>query len=138
MLQSSYKRGLRRRRHVGPPMRFLSADLAPEQYGSSDRREGPHEHTREQREGTGHARDVYGLGYGLRLTANTEVTADFRRQEGGETGNPPFPMDIRYMDTSTSRLGLTTQVEAWSLSVRAEHARVDHAMNNFDQRKNKG
>ncbi|WP_022700324.1 TonB-dependent receptor plug domain-containing protein [Oceanicaulis alexandrii] len=84
--------------------------------------------------GTGHARDVYGLGYGLRLTANTEVTADFRRQEGGETGNPPFPMDIRYMDTSTSRLGLNTQVEAWSLSVRAEHARVDHAMNNFDQR----
>jgi len=84
--------------------------------------------------GTGHERDAYGIGYGVRLTPRTELTADFRRQEGGLTGNPPFPMDIRYMDTSTSRLGLTTQWGGWSVSVSAEHARVDHAMNNFDLR----
>lgn len=84
--------------------------------------------------GTKHRRDVYGFGYGLRLGQATEVTADFRRQDGGATGNPPFPMDIRFIDTSTSRLGLNTQLAGWSLALKASHARVDHAMNNFDLR----
>ena len=84
--------------------------------------------------GTGHERDVYGFGYGVRLTPETELTADFRRQEGGATGNPPFPMDIRFMDTSTSRVGLNTQLAGWGVSLKAGHARVDHAMNNFDLR----
>ena len=84
--------------------------------------------------GTEHARDVYGFGYGVRLTETTELTADFRWQEGGFTGNPPFPMDIRFMDTSSSRVGLNTELGGWSLSFKAGHARVDHAMNNYDLR----
>jgi len=84
--------------------------------------------------GTGHDRQAYGVGYGLRLTGTTEITADYRRQEVNDTGNPPFPMDIRYMDTSTTRLGLNTQLGDWALAVKAEHARVDHGMNNFDLR----
>ena len=84
--------------------------------------------------GTDHERDAYGLGVGYRLTQATELTLDYRRQEVGFTGNAPFPMDIRYMDTSTTRLGLNTEMADWTLRVMLSHARVDHGMNNFDQR----
>lgn len=86
--------------------------------------------------GTEHDRMAYGLGYGVKLTETLELTADYRRQEVNNTGNPPFPMDIRYMDTSTSRIGLNTELSGWSLGLRIEHARVDHGMNNFDLRPN--
>lgn len=85
-------------------------------------------------DGTGHERMAYGVGYGLKLTDTTEITFDYRRQEVDDTGNPPFPMDIRFMDTSTSRVGLNTGVAGWDLRVRLSHARVDHAMNNFNLR----
>lgn len=86
--------------------------------------------------GTEHDRMAYGLGYAIRLTGTTEITADYRRQEVNDTGNPPFPMDIRYMDTSTGRLGLNTELAGWALGLRVEHARVDHGMNNFSLRPN--
>jgi iron complex outermembrane receptor protein len=84
--------------------------------------------------GMDHNRLAYGVGYGLRLTESTEITLDYRRQEVDDTGNPPFPMDIRFMDTSTSRLGLNTALARWDLAFMLSHARVDHAMNNFSQR----
>lgn len=84
--------------------------------------------------GTDHERDVYGFGYGVRLNETTELTLDHRRQEGGFTGNPPFPMDIRFMDTAASRIGVTSALADWEVALRLSHARVDHAMNNFDQR----
>jgi iron complex outermembrane receptor protein len=74
------------------------------------------------------------VGYGLRLTETTELTLDYRRQEVDDTGNPPFPMDIRFMDTSTTRLGLNSELAEWDVSVMLSHGRVDHAMNNFQQR----
>ncbi len=84
--------------------------------------------------GTDHERMAYGVGYGFRLNETTEVTLDYRRQEVDNTGNPPFPMDIRFMDTSTSRVGLSTALSGWEFDVMLSHARVDHAMNNFGQR----
>ncbi len=84
--------------------------------------------------GTDHNRFAYGVGYGLRLTDTTEITLDYRRQEVDDTGNPPFPMDIRFMDTSTTRLGLSSELANWDVSVMLSHGRVDHAMNNFQQR----
>ncbi len=85
-------------------------------------------------EGTDHERMAYGVGYGLRVNDATELTVDFRRQEVDKTGNPPFPMDIRFMDTSFSRVGLNTALADWRFDVMVSHARVDHAMNNFLQR----
>ena len=84
--------------------------------------------------GTDHERDAYGVGYGLRLNETTELTLDYRRQEVGFTGNAPFPMDIRFMDTSTSRIGVMSALANWQVELMLSHARVDHAMNNFDQR----
>ncbi len=84
--------------------------------------------------GTDHNRMAYGVGYGVRLNPTTEITLDYRRQEVDDTGNPPFPMDIRFMDTSTSRVGLNTQAADWDFEIMLSHARVDHAMNNFSQR----
>ncbi len=84
--------------------------------------------------GTGHNRLAYGAGYGFRVTDTTEFTLDYRRQEVDDTGNPPFPMDIRFMDTSTTRAGLNSRLAGWDVSAMVSHARVDHAMNNFSQR----
>ncbi len=85
--------------------------------------------------GTQHERVVYGAGYAARLTEAVEFTFDLRRQETGPTGNPPFPMDIRYFDTNTARAGLSfDDGGAWRFNAALSHARVDHAMNNFDLR----
>jgi len=45
-----------------------------------------------------HQRIVLGVGYAARLSDAIEVELELRRQETGPTGNPPFPMDIRYFD----------------------------------------
>jgi iron complex outermembrane receptor protein len=85
--------------------------------------------------GTQHERVVYGAGYAARLTEAIEVTLDLRRQETGPTGNPPFPMDIRYFDTNTARAGLAFDDGGpWRFEASLNHARVDHAMNNFSLR----
>ena len=85
--------------------------------------------------GTQHERVVYGAGYAARLTEAVEFTLDLRRQETGPTGNPPFPMDIRYFDTNTARAGLSfDDGGVWRFEAALSHARVDHAMNNFDLR----
>ena len=85
--------------------------------------------------GTQHERVVYGAGYAARLTDAMEVSLDLRRQETGPTGNPPFPMDIRYFDTNTARAGLSfDDGGAWRFEAGLSHARVDHAMNNFSLR----
>jgi iron complex outermembrane receptor protein len=85
--------------------------------------------------GTQHERVVYGAGYAARLTEAVEFTLDLRRQETGPTGNPPFPMDIRYFDTNTARAGLGfDDGGVWRFEAALSHARVDHAMNNFSLR----
>ncbi|MFW5661510.1 MAG: TonB-dependent receptor [Oceanicaulis sp.] len=85
-------------------------------------------------DGTGHERLAYGVGYGVRLAEGVEARLDVRRQETGETGNPPFPMDIRFFDTTVSRAGVTVDRNGWTVELTARHGRVDHAMNNFTLR----
>lgn len=84
--------------------------------------------------GTEHERTVYGLGYAARPTDALEVTLDWRRQETGLTGNPPFPMDIRFFDTDTMRAGVSYDAGDWRFEAGIGHARVDHAMNNYTLR----
>ncbi|MGJ3233090.1 MAG: TonB-dependent receptor [Oceanicaulis sp.] len=84
--------------------------------------------------GTEHERTVYGIGYAVRPSERLELTLDWRRQETGLTGNPPFPMDIRFFDTDTTRAGIDYERGEWRFEAGIGHARVDHAMNNFTLR----
>ncbi len=82
---------------------------------------------------SGHERLVFGLGGSLRF-GDSEIGLDLRRQETGETGNPPFPMDIQYFDTDTARLTASTRLAGWTLNAQASLAEVAHLMNNYSLR----
>ncbi len=80
--------------------------------------------------GTEHERFVWGAGYARRLGDAGELRLDFRRQETGPTGNPPFPLDIEFFDSNFSRAQLTTRAGEWRFDVSTDHARIDHGMSN--------
>lgn len=83
--------------------------------------------------GSGFDRSVYGASIGGRF-ANQEVTLDLRRQNTGYSGNPPFPMDIRFFDTDFARAAWSADVSGVEISVAASYSDVSHGMNNFEQR----
>lgn len=83
--------------------------------------------------GSEHERSVWGLGAGWRRGAHT-VSLDLRRTETGPTGNPPFAMDIRYVDTDMARLAWRGDFERVRLELETGWADVAHAMNNYDLR----
>lgn len=83
--------------------------------------------------GTEFERGVYGLSAGRKFGGG-EVTLDLRHQDTGPSGNPPFPMDIRYFETDFARLGLTGDLGSLTLSAALHYTDVAHAMNNFDLR----
>ena len=78
-------------------------------------------------------RGVYGLSTGLRTDIGT-FTLDARRQNTGPSGNPPFPMDIRYFDTDFARLGYKTELGGVTWEAEVHYSDVAHAMNNYDLR----
>ncbi|WP_300529523.1 TonB-dependent receptor [Maricaulis sp.] len=80
--------------------------------------------------GTEHNRLVYGLGAGWRSDGH-EISLDLRRTETGETGNPPFAMDIRYFDTDMARLAYTIDLGEQQIRLSAGYSDVAHAMSNF-------
>lgn len=83
--------------------------------------------------GTGFERAVLGISAGLKTGAGT-FSLDARRQNTGPTGNPPFPMDIRFMDTDFARLGYETELGGVRWDAELHYADVAHGMNNFDMR----
>lgn len=83
--------------------------------------------------GTQYERGVYGLAAGHKL-GDGEVYLDLRRQNTGFSGNPAFPMDIRYMDTDFARLGYEGDVKGVTVAANIHYTDVSHAMNNFDLR----
>jgi iron complex outermembrane receptor protein len=83
--------------------------------------------------GTEHNRLVYGVGAGWRSGAH-EISLDLRRSETGETGNPPFAMDIRFFDTDIARLAYTLDLGDTEVRLHAGYSDVDHAMTNFHLR----
>jgi len=83
--------------------------------------------------GSEHQRSVYGAGIGWRGQGH-ELGLDIRRQETGATGNPPFPMDIRYFNTDFARAFYEFPAGEFTLRFDVGYTQVDHAMNNFDLR----
>ncbi len=80
-----------------------------------------------------HERQVLGLGGGWQ-SGGHEWAVDLRRSETGPTGNPPFPMDIRFFDTDMAQLRYRGEFDTVRLDLRAGWSDVDHAMNNYDLR----
>ena len=83
--------------------------------------------------GSEHERRVFGLGGGWQ-SGGHELALDIRRSETGPSGNPPFPMDIRYFDTDMAQLRYRGAFDTVRLELRAGWSDVDHAMNNYDLR----
>lgn len=83
--------------------------------------------------GTRHRRLQYGLGGGLRVGAHT-LGLDLRRNETGATGNPPFAMDIRFVDSDFARLTYQGSTGGVALDAHLAWSDVGHGMNNYDLR----
>jgi iron complex outermembrane receptor protein len=78
-------------------------------------------------------RNVYGASAGL-IHGPHELSLDLRHQDTGPTGNPPFPMDIRYFDTDFARIAYRAMFGDLGVKAAFSYADVGHAMNNFDLR----
>lgn len=83
--------------------------------------------------GTAYDRDVFGLSAGVKLDIG-EFTVDLRRQNTGQSGNPPFPMDIQYFDTDFARIGYSGDIGPVHVSLAAHSSDVSHLMDNFSLR----
>lgn len=83
---------------------------------------------------TGYERAVYGVHAGLRAGSG-ELSLEYRRQETGRSGNPPFAMDIIYFHTNFVRIGFEGDLaDGVRLEAHAAYAGVSHRMNNFELR----
>ena len=84
--------------------------------------------------GTAHRRAVYGVHAGFRTDAG-DLSLEYRRQDTGRSGNPPFAMDIVYFHTDFVRAAFEGDVaDAVRLEAHADYAGVSHRMNNFGLR----
>lgn len=80
--------------------------------------------------GTLFERNLYGLHGGLRV-GEGEVWAEYRRSEADPSGNPPFAMDIVYVDTDFVQGGFRGDVaDNIQVDLRLGHMAVRHLMDN--------
>lgn len=84
-------------------------------------------------ENTFHDRRVYGAGIGFR-SGDSSWELELRRQDTGPTGNPPFAMDIDYVETDFARMKYETLLSTTHMTVSLGYSDVAHGMNNFDHR----
>lgn len=83
---------------------------------------------------TAYERAVYGAHVGFRTGAG-EFSVEYRRQETGRSGNPPFAMDIIYFHTDFARIGFAGDLaDGVRLEAHADYAGVSHRMNNYEER----
>lgn len=83
---------------------------------------------------TGYERAVYGIHAGLKAGPG-ELSVEYRRQDTGRAGNPPFAMDIVYFHTDFARVGFEGDLaDALRLEAHAGYTGVSHRMNNFEFR----
>lgn len=79
-------------------------------------------------------RAVYGVQAGFK-TGPGELSLEYRRQETGRSGNPPFAMDIVYFHTDFVRMGFEGDLASdVRVEMHANYAGVSHRMNNFSLR----
>lgn len=84
--------------------------------------------------GTGFERAVYGVHAGFQ-TGSGEISLEYRRQDTGRSGNPPFAMDIIYFHTDFLRAGFEGELASdLTLEAHVDYSGVEHRMNNFTQR----
>lgn len=82
-----------------------------------------------------HERLTYGVSGGFKFGAHT-FALDLRRQETNDTGNPPFPMDIRFFDSDFVRAKYKGEFGALTSHIEVGGADIHHAMTNFHLRPN--
>lgn len=79
-------------------------------------------------------RAVYGVQAGFRAGPG-EFSLEYRRQDTGRSGNPPFAMDIVYFHTDFARAGFEGDLsDNLRLEVHANYTGVSHRMNNYELR----
>lgn len=79
-------------------------------------------------------RTVYGVQAGFRAGPG-EFSLEYRRQDTGRSGNPPFAMDIVYFHTDFARAGFEGDLsDNLRLEVHANYTGVSHRMNNYELR----
>lgn len=83
--------------------------------------------------GTAFKRKAYGVSAGVK-TGIGEFKMDIRRQNTDPSGNPPFPMDIQYIDTNFARIGYVNDFGRMTLEAKAHYTDVAHLMDNFSLR----
>lgn len=82
-----------------------------------------------------HDRLVYGLSTGVKF-GDHEFGFDIRKQETGNSGNPPFPMDIRFFDSEFINGFYKGDLGSFRVEAKLGLADVSHAMTNFHLRPN--
>lgn len=83
---------------------------------------------------TSFQRTVYGVQAGFRAGPG-EFSLDYRRQDTGRSGNPPFAMDIVYFHTDFARAGFEGDLsDNLRLEFHANYTGVSHRMNNYELR----
>lgn len=83
---------------------------------------------------TSFERAVYGAHAGFRAGPG-ELSIEYRRQDTGRSGNPPFAMDIVYFETDFARVGYEGDLgNELRLEAHANYSSVNHRMNNYESR----
>lgn len=82
---------------------------------------------------TGYERLTYGLSAGF-STGDNRLSLDWRRQETGNSGNPPYGMDIDYFHTDFVRAGFEGKLGTLPFDLTLGFTDVSHGMDNYSQR----
>lgn len=84
---------------------------------------------------TFHDRQVYGVGAGVRSEDGRHTySINFRRNETGDTGNPPFAMDIETIKGDFVTASWAGEFDVASFGLEFGHADIFHAMTNYRSR----
>ncbi len=74
-----------------------------------------------------------GAGYGLKV-GDTTLSLSYRHHDTDPTGNPPFPMDIVFLDSEFFKGEVETAVNDAKVTLRITYADIDHLMDNYTTR----
>ncbi|NVJ70192.1 MAG: TonB-dependent receptor [Alphaproteobacteria bacterium] len=84
---------------------------------------------------TFHKRTVGGVGLGWRSEdGKHELGLDYRHNQVGDTGNPPFAMDIEFFNGDFVRAKYIGKYDDLSVEANIGYADIDHAMTNYQSR----
>ncbi|MEE9271846.1 MAG: TonB-dependent receptor [Robiginitomaculum sp.] len=79
---------------------------------------------------TEYHRLVYGVSSGVRVGQH-EFGLELRRQETDNSGNPPFPMDIRFFNSDFATLTYKGDFDFGRLEAKFSGGEISHGMTNF-------